>query len=65
MTVPAPAVLANVTEVELSLVTTLFAASRTSAVRVRALPEARLAVELVRVRWSAAPGSTVKLASRG
>ncbi len=50
VTVPAPAVLANVTEVELSPVTTLFAASRTSAVSVRAEPEVRLAVELVTVR---------------
>ncbi len=61
VTVPTPAVFANVTEVELSLVRTLFAASRTSAVSVRAEPEARLAVELVKVRWSAAPGSIVKV----
>ncbi len=50
LTVPAPAVLAKVIEVELSAVTTLLAASRTSAVKVRAAPEARLAVELVIVR---------------
>ncbi len=61
VTVPVPAVLANVTEVELSLVTTLSAASRTSAVSVRAAPDARLVVALVTFRWSAAPGTTVKV----
>ncbi len=50
VTVPAPAVLAKVTEVELSLETTLLAASRTSAVSVRAPPDVRLAAELVMVR---------------
>jgi hypothetical protein len=50
VTVPTPAVLAKVTDVELSPVRTLPAASRTSAVKVREEPEARFAVELVTVR---------------
>ncbi len=61
VTVPVPAVFAKVTEVVLSPVRTLLAASRTSAVSVRAPPELRFAVELVMVRWSAAPGSMVKV----
>ena len=50
VTVPLPAVLAKLTEVELSPVRTLSAASRTSAVSVRPAPEARLVVALVIVR---------------
>ncbi len=50
VTVPVPAVFAKVTEVVLSPVRTLLAASRTSAVKVRAPPELRLVVELVIVR---------------
>src|SRR6266508_4090517 len=61
VTVPAPEVLAKVTEVELSALTRLPAASRTSAVSVRDVAAVRLPVELVIVRWSAAPGSTVKV----
>ncbi len=61
VTVPVPAVFAKVTEVALSPARRLSFASRTSAVSVRAAPEARLAVELVIVRWSAAPGTTVKV----
>ncbi len=59
LTVPAPDVLENVTEVELSLATRLPLASRTSAVSERVLPDARFAAELVIVRWSAAPGTIV------
>ena len=59
LTVPVPAVFANVTLVVLSLVSTFPNASRTSTVRFRAAPDARLPVELVKVRWSAGAGLTV------
>ena len=61
VTVPEPLVWAKETEVELSAVTRLPAASRTSAVSVRVVPEARLPVPLVTVTWSAAPGTTAKV----
>src|SRR4029079_18968580 len=76
VTVPAPAVLANVTTVALSPVSRLPFASRISAGRVLVAPaghvggaagsglvapEATLAVPLVNVRWSAAPTVTEKL----
>ena len=44
----------------LSAVTVLPAASWILAVRTRVAPEVRLVVALVSVRWSAAPGTTVK-----
>ncbi len=49
VTVPAPLVFANVTTLELSPVSRLPAASRTSAVSARVVPAARSAVEFVRV----------------
>ena len=61
MTVPAPAVFANVTTVELSPVSRLPFASRTSTVSVLVEPEATLPVPLVKVRWSAGPTVTEKL----
>ena len=61
VTVPAPPVFANVTEVELSVVTTLPAASRTSAVSDRAAPDARFAVELVTTTATGPPRTTVKV----
>src|SRR6266545_1048917 len=60
VTVPVPAVFANATEVELSPVSRLPAASRTSTVRSRVEPAARFEVALVKVRWSAAPATIVK-----
>src|SRR5437879_2981913 len=62
LTVPAPALLAKVTLVVLSLVTRLPPASRTSTVSARVVPEIRLPVELVNVRWSAAPTVTLNVA---
>src|SRR5712692_2028348 len=61
VTVPAPLVFANVTTVELSLVTRLPRASRISAVTVRVVPDLRVAVELVKLRWSAEPATTVNV----
>src|SRR5207248_2470421 len=61
VTDPEPDVFANVTEVELSDVTTLSAASCTSAVRVRDEPDARLAVDEVTTSFVALPGVTVKV----
>ena len=43
----------------LSFVSTFPNASRTSTVRFRAAPDARLPVELIKVRWSAGAGLTV------
>src|SRR5712691_2631346 len=60
-TLPVPLVFVKLTEVVLSLLSRLPAASRTSTVSVRVLPEARSPVELVKVRWSAAPGTIVKV----
>ncbi len=65
VTVPAPPVFANVTEVELSVVTTLPAASRTSAISDRAAPDARFAVELVTTTATGPPRTTVKRARVG
>src|SRR5712692_966447 len=59
--VPAPPVFANVTAVVLSPATRLPPASRTSAVTVRVVPDLTLAVELVKVRWSAEPATTVNV----
>ena len=59
MAVPAPAVFAKVTTVALSELSRLPFASRISAVRALAAPEATLAVLLAKVRWSAAPGVNV------
>ena len=61
VTLPVPPVFANVTVVVLSLVTRLPPASWTSAVTVRVVPDLRLAVELVNVRWSAEPATTVNV----
>src|SRR6266540_351376 len=61
VTVPAPLVFANVTEVELSPVSRLPPASRTSTVRSRVAPEVRSEVGLVNVRWSAGPTTTVNV----
>src|SRR5205823_3354041 len=61
VTDPAPADLAKPTTVELSPVSRLPLASRTSAVSVFVEPEATLAVSLVKVRWSAGPAVTEKL----
>ena len=59
VTVPAPAVFANVTLVALSVISTFPNASRTSTFSCREAPDATLAVELVKVRWSASAGLTV------
>ena len=59
--VPAPFVFANVTEVVLSLVTGLPPASRISTVSGRDVPDARFADELVNVRWSGAPATTLNV----
>jgi hypothetical protein len=61
VTVPAPDVFAKVTEVELSEVTTLSFASRTSAVSVLAEPDPRFAVDEVTTTLVAAPATTEKL----
>ena len=57
LTVPVPLVSANVTRVVLSLVSRLPPASRISTVSVRVFPAARSAVELVKTRRFAAPGT--------
>ncbi len=61
LTVALPLVLAKLTEVVLSPLSRLPAASRTSSVSVRDVPDARLADEFVNVRWSAAPATTAKV----
>src|SRR5207253_1245268 len=61
VTVPAPAVLANVTLVVLSLMTRLPPASRTSTVSARVFPDIRSPVEVVNVRWPAAPTVTLNV----
>jgi hypothetical protein len=60
LTVPVPPVLANVTTVALSVVTTFWFASRISAVMARVPPELRFAVEEVIARCVAAPGVMLK-----
>ena len=60
VTVPVPEVLAKVTE-RFGLGTLFPAASRISAVRVRALPEARFEVALVKTSFTAGPGTTVNV----
>ncbi len=61
VTVPVPEAFANVTTVELSEVTVFPAASTSVAVRTRASPEARSAVEPVRTTSLAVPCVTTKL----
>jgi hypothetical protein len=61
LTVPVPLVLLKETEVELSVVIRLLLVSRISAVTLRVAPAARFAAALVIVRWSAAPGTMVKV----
>src|SRR5688572_13569104 len=58
---PVPEVLAKVTTVELSLVIRLLLASSMRAVSVREEPEVRLAVDELKLRWSAVAGSIVKV----
>src|SRR5205085_1649070 len=64
LTDPGP-VCAKDTTVELSDVTTLSAASRTSTVSVRAAPEVRFDVDDVKTSFAADPGVTVKLVVPG
>src|SRR5258706_14360895 len=59
VTVPVPAVLAKVTEVLLSVVTTFWFASRTSTVSARVAPDVRLVVADVKDRKSVAQGTRV------
>jgi hypothetical protein len=61
VTVPVPAVCVNVTDVELSDVTTLPLASRTSAVMARVELEERLAVDEVIASCAAVPKTTVNV----
>src|SRR5207302_979524 len=61
VTEPAPAVWANVTTVELSLVTTLLLASSTAAVSVLVEPDATLLVFEVKTSLLAAPTVTEKV----
>ena len=61
VTVPAPSVFANATTVVLSPVSRLPATSRISTVSARDDPDTRFVVELVNVRRSAAPGTTLNV----